>query len=160
MSDKPFVHLHTHSCYSLLDGAIRVPTLVDAAAEMGMPALALTDHGNMFGIVEFLGAAAKAHVKPIVGSEVYVTVGPRGDRSQGQRNIRHIVLLAKNETGYRNLMQLSTIGYLEGYYYRPRVDHDDLERYSEGLIALSSCLKGEIPQLLLDGRYDEARVVA
>lgn len=160
MPDKPFVHLHTHSCYSLLDGAIRVPTLVDAAAEMGMPALALTDHGNMFGIIEFLGASEKAHIKPIVGSEVYMTVGPKEDRSQGQRNIRHIVLLARDAAGYHNLMKLSTIGYLDGYYYRPRVDHGDLERHAEGLIALSACLKGEIPQLLLEERFDEAKARA
>lgn len=160
MSERPFVHLHTHSCYSLLDGAIRVPTLVDAAAQMDMPALALTDHGNMFGIIEFLAAAEKAHLHPVVGSEVYVTVGPKEDHSQGQRNIRHVVLLARDETGYRNLMQLSTIGYLDGYYYRPRIDHQDLERHAGGLIALTACMKGEIPQLLLEERLDEAYGVA
>ncbi len=160
MSSRPFVHLHTHSCYSLLDGAIRIPALVEAAAEMGMPALALTDHGSMFGLIEFFEAARGASLSPILGAELYVTTGPKEDHSQGQRNIRHLVLLVRNETGYRNLVELSTTGYLEGYYYRPRVDHRDLERHAEGLIALSSCLKGEIPHLLLEERFEEARARA
>lgn len=156
MADKPFIHLHTHSCYSLLDGAIPVQKLVHAAADMSMPALALTDHGNLFGAVEFYLAARKAGIKSIIGSEVYVTTTSKEDRSQGQKNIRHLLLLVKNLEGYRNLIRLSTMGYLEGFYYKPRIDHRDLENHSEGLIALTACLKGEIPQLLLEGREDEA----
>ncbi len=156
MDSRPFVHLHTHSCYSLLDGAIPVKTLIEATKNLGMDALALTDHGNMFGAAEFYLTAGKAGIKPIVGSEVYVVPGPKADKSNGQKDIRHLILLAKNLEGYRNLVRLSSIGYLEGFYYKPRVDHHDLEEHAAGLIALSACLKGEIPQLILSERYGEA----
>jgi len=156
MSERQFVHLHTHSCYSLLDGAIQVTTLADTCKSMGMDSLALTDHGNMFGAVAFYLAARKAGIKPILGCEVYVTTGTRDTKDQDQSAIRHLILLAKNDIGYRNLIQLVSTAYLEGFYYKPRIDHSDLERSSEGLIALSACLKGEIPQLLLAEKAEEA----
>ncbi len=153
MKHSDFVHLHNHSDYSLLDGVSSIPAMVKRAAEMHMPALALTDHGAMFGAVEFYQEARKAGVKPIVGMEAYVTRGKRQERVQ---SAHHLVLLARDETGFRNLMRLSSLAYLEGFYYRPRVDHDILAQYSAGLLALSACPAGEIASDLLADRDDEA----
>ncbi|MBI3291719.1 MAG: PHP domain-containing protein, partial [Elusimicrobia bacterium] len=141
-----FVHLHVHSQYSLLDGACRIPDLVEAARRHRMPALALTDHGNLFGAIEFYEACMKGGVKPIVGVETYVAPASRHDKeSKGiQEASFHLILLAKDEVGYRNLLKLVSLAHLEGFYYRPRIDKEILGRYSKGLICLSSCLQGEV----------------
>jgi DNA polymerase-3 subunit alpha len=156
MHHTDFVHLHNHSDYSLLDGASSIPRMVARAAELRMPALALTDHGALFGAVEFYQEARKAGVKPIVGMEAYVTRGNRRDRTK--ETAHHLVLLARDERGFRNLMRLSSLAFLEGFYYRPRVDHEILSRYAEGLLALSACPKGEVATDLLEG--DETRALA
>ena len=159
MRHSQFVHLHTHSHYSLLDGAVKVDDLVDAAHRARMPALALTDHGNLFGAVEFYLRAAEKGIKPIIGCEVYVARESRFKRRDQGRvsdSSHHLVLLAKDRRGYQNLLKLSSLAYLEGFYYRPRVDKELLAEHREGLIALSACLKGEIPSLLLAGRAEEA----
>jgi DNA polymerase III subunit alpha len=156
-----FVHLHVHSDFSLLDGLAKVKDLTQAAAEMGMPALALTDHGVMFGILHFYHAAKRAGIKPIVGCEMYIS--PRGmDQKNVKRDAKssHLILLAENETGYHNLMQIATTAQLEGFYYKPRVDRDYLAAHAEGLIGLSSCGSGEIPRLLRDNRPIRARKAA
>jgi DNA polymerase-3 subunit alpha len=155
MKHSDFVHLHNHSDYSLLDGASAIPAMVKKAAEMAMPALALTDHGAMFGAVEFYQEARKAGVKPIVGMEAYVTRGARTDRNP-RETAHHLVLLARDEAGFHNLMRLSSLAYLEGFYYKPRVDHELLSRYSSGLLALSACPKGEVADDLLADRDEEA----
>ncbi|MGH2569858.1 MAG: DNA polymerase III subunit alpha, partial [bacterium] len=154
-----FVHLHNHSEYSLLDGANRIADLVTAARDCRMPALAITDHGAMHGCVEFYKEAHRQGVKPILGCEVYVTTGSRHDRTPagaGGPTTHHLVLLAKNEIGYRNLMKLTSKAFLEGFYYRPRADRELLEAHAEGLIALTACLKGEVPGLLLEEKEDRA----
>jgi DNA polymerase-3 subunit alpha len=154
-----FVHLHNHTEYSLLDGANRIADLVRAAHDCQMPALAITDHGALHGVVEFYHEAHRHGVKPILGCEAYVTTGSRHDRTSpamGGPSTHHLVLLAKNEIGYKNLMRLSSKAFLEGFYYRPRMDRELLEQHSEGLIALTACLKGEVPSLLLGGREEEA----
>jgi DNA polymerase-3 subunit alpha len=140
-----------------LDGANRIDSIVRAAGEMGMGALALTDHGNLFGAVEFYETARKAGIKPILGIEAYLALGDRRDRSGRGGNYFHLVLLAENEAGWRNLIRLSSIGYLEGFYYKPRIDHEVLAAHAEGLIALSACLKGEVATFLDRERYDTAR---
>lgn len=165
-----FVHLHNHSHYSLLDGAATIDGLVGAAAENNMPAVALTDHGVMFGAIEFYRKAKKVGVKPIIGSEFYiVTKGSRFDRGvnaqslvdgRGRGIYHHIVLLAKDEVGYKNLMKLSTLGHTEGFYYKPRIDLELLARYREGVLALSACAGGVVSAHLVNGRYDEAREAA
>ena len=155
MKHSDFVHLHNHSDYSLLDGASAIPAMVKRAAELQMPALALTDHGAMFGAVEFYQEARKAGVKPIVGMEAYVTRGARSSRNP-KDTAHHLVLLARDETGFRNLMRLASLAYLEGFYYKPRVDHELLSKHSAGLLALSACPKGEIASDLLEDRDDEA----
>jgi DNA polymerase-3 subunit alpha len=152
-----FVHLHTHSQYSLLDGANRFETLVAAAKAMGMDAVALTDHGNLFGAIEFYQAARREGVKPILGMEAYLAPGDRRERRGRPGEYHHLVLLAENEKGWRNLLRLSSIGYLDGFYYKPRIDWTSLCQNAEGLIALSACLKGELPALLDRQRYEEAR---
>jgi DNA polymerase-3 subunit alpha len=154
-----FVHLHVHSDYSLLDGATRIDAMVDRAARLGMPALALTDHGSLFGAIEFYGACRKKGVNPILGMETYVTRASRHDRGRDDATY-HLVLLATNDTGYRNLVKLSSLAYLEGFYYKPRVDRELLERHHEGLVALSGCLSGEVARFHLDGRPDVARETA
>lgn len=153
-----FVHLHCHSEYSLLDGAIRVDDLVGKAAELGMPAVALTDHGNLYGAVSFYQAAKKKGVRPIVGCEVYLSPGSMRDRnaSSGKDAAYHFTLLAANDTGYQNLVKLVSAAHLEGFYYKPRVDKARLAEHSSGLIALSGCLKGEINVHLQNGRRKEA----
>jgi DNA polymerase-3 subunit alpha len=156
-----FVHLHNHSEYSLLDGACRLAELAGRAAAEKMPAVALTDHGNLHGAVEFYQACRKAKVKPVIGIEAYVA--PEGRTVKRARGIReaghHLVLLAENNAGYRNLLKLATIGHLEGFYYRPRIDKECLAEHHEGLICLTACLKGEVPSLVLAERYDEAKAV-
>ncbi|WP_219836007.1 DNA polymerase III subunit alpha [Paenibacillus sp. R14(2021)] len=155
--EHEFVHLHVHSEFSLLDGAARIKDLVEAAASQGMKALALTDHGVMYGTVPFYKACLARGIKPIIGCEVYLTTGSRFDKGARKDNpIYHLILLAKNETGYRNLMKLSSIGHLEGFHYKPRIDFEVLRQHAEGLICLSSCLGSEIAQHLLHDRHDEA----
>src|SRR3989338_579873 len=156
MSNSNFVHLHVHTQYSLLDGACRVDELVQKAVRLGMPALGMTDHGNMFGAVHFYQAAKKAGIKPIIGCEAYVAPHSRFDKNPDQRNLSHLVLLVKDAQGYANLVKLVSAGYLEGFYYRPRLDHDLLSQYAKGLIATSACLRGEVPGHLLKGNYDTA----
>jgi DNA polymerase-3 subunit alpha len=159
----PFVHLHNHSDYSLLDGACRLDRLIDRAKRLGMPALALTDHGNLFGAVEFYGMAKAAGLKPIVGCEVYVAHGARGERSRGPDGkgaYDHLVLLARNREGYRNLMRLSSLGYTEGFHYKPRVDKELLAKHASGLLCLSACLRGEVPQRVVARDPEGAKAAA
>jgi DNA polymerase-3 subunit alpha len=158
---KEFVHLHLHSEYSLLDGACRIPQLVERAAELGMKSLAITDHGVMYGVIDFYKACKKAGIKPVIGCEIYTArrshkdKDPRLDADQG-----HLILLAENNRGYRNLIKLVSLGFTDGFYYKPRIDYDQLAEHSEGLIALSSCLAGDIPQLILDHQYEKAKELA
>ncbi|MGH9340584.1 MAG: DNA polymerase III subunit alpha [Acidobacteriota bacterium] len=151
-----FVHLHLHSHYSLLDGANKLDAVVQRAAELKMPALALTDHGNLFGAVQFHDIAVKHGVKPIIGCEVYVAREGRTVRNGRSDQSNHLVLLARDKTGYQNLVKLVSMGYLEGFYYRPRVDQELLQQYSEGLIALSACLKGIVAWNLTQDRRTDA----
>ena len=155
-----FTHLHVHTEYSLLDGMCRIPQLLSRAKELGMDSLAITDHGAMYGVIEFYRTAREMGIKPIIGCEVYLAPGSRAGRDAADRSHNHLILLAKNLTGYQNLIQLVTKAHLEGFYYRPRVDKELLEQYHDGLIALSSCLKGEIPQLILGGRLQDAQQAA
>jgi len=158
-----FVHLHTHSEYSLLDGANRIDDLIDRAIEMDMPAVALTDHGNLFGAWEFQEKAREKGIKPIIGCEAYVAYGDRRSRERPERapsDYAHLILLSMDRTGYRNLIKLSSIGYTEGFYRRPRIDHAVLEEHSEGLICLSACLAGEVARYLQHGRFDDAKRAA
>jgi len=157
---SPFVHLHVHTEYSLLDGAIRTDKMLEKSRALGMEAVAITDHGNMFGAVQFYDQAVKAGVKPIIGSEIYLAPGDRRDRSpspDGKPNAYHLVLLVMNNEGYKNLTRLVTLGHLEGFYYHPRVDMELLREYNAGLIALSACLKGVIPYCIGAGQIDKAR---
>ena len=151
-----FTHLHVHTEYSLLDGSSKIEELVARAKELGMDSLAITDHGVMYGVVAFYKAAKAAGIKPILGSEVYVSPGSRFDREPGggQERYYHLVLLAENDTGYHNLMKIVSKGFVDGFYYRPRVDYEILEQYHEGVIALSACLAGEVPRYLERGLYD------
>jgi len=158
-----FVHLHNHSDYSLLDGAQTVQVLVNTVDDLAMDAVALTEHGNAFSVIPFYKATKAAGVKPIIGCEIYVAQGSRFDKkqtAQGGWGNNHLVLLVQNYTGYKNLMKLVTYGYLEGFYYRPRVDKELLEKYNEGLICLSACLKGEIPEKLLKNNWAGAKTAA
>jgi DNA polymerase-3 subunit alpha len=156
-SGAGFVHLHVHSEYSVLDGASRVADIIEQAKEYNMKAVALTDHGAMFGAIEFYEAAQAAGIKPIIGCELYLAKGRRDERQGRGSGTYHQLMLCENEVGYQNLCRLSSLGYLEGYYYKPRVDCELLARHSEGLIATSSCLSGEVPRLLQDGNMDKAR---
>ena len=151
MAQKTFVHLHNHSDYSLLDGAMKTTAMAKRAAEYGMPALALTDHGNMFGAVEFYLACRKAKIKPILGMEAYVAPDHSERSDDPQRRPHHTVLLARDQQGWRNLMRLSSLGYLEGFYYKPRIDKRQLDAHREGLVALSACLSGEPSRSLKRG---------
>jgi DNA polymerase-3 subunit alpha len=159
---RPFVHLHLHSQYSLLDGAIKIDPLFDRARAIGMPAVALTDHGNLFGAVEFYESALRHDVKPILGCEVYVASGSRFEKERRERDesgfdaINHLLLLAMNETGYRNLVYLVSKGYLEGFYYRPRIDLDLLRAHSEGLIATSGCLSSMVCRAITNRQVETA----
>src|SRR5204862_4394059 len=161
-----FVHLHLHTEYSLLDGASRPEALAKRVAQMGMPACAITDHGNMFGAVEVYNAMKGVGVKPIIGWEMYMAYGSRLDKTSvedqqadaGTNN--HLIVLAANDTGYKNLVKLVSAGYTEGFYYKPRIDKEILKAHSEGLIVLSSCLKGEVSQALAAGNYQKAKDAA
>ena len=157
-----FTHLHVHTEYSLLDGSSKIEELVARAKELGMDSLAITDHGVMYGAVAFYKAAKAAGIKPILGSEVYVAPGSRFDREPGggQDRYYHLVLLAENDTGYHNLMKIVSKGFVDGFYYKPRVDYEILEQYHEGVIALSACLAGEVPRYLERGLYDQAKEAA
>jgi DNA polymerase III subunit alpha len=154
-----FVHLHCHTDYSLLDGACDIDQLMQIAVEQKMPAVAMTDHGNLFGAVKFYNAAKKAGVHPVIGCEVYVSQQGHKTRSDSDR-YNHLVLLCENQEGYRNLMALVSTGYLEGFYYKPRIDLDLLARHSKGLIAMSACLRGHIPETLLSDKHEDARRLA
>lgn len=152
-----FIHLHVHTEYSLLDGASSIPKLLDKCKELGMPGIAITDHGVMYGVVDFYRQAKERGLKPVIGCEVYVAPRSMHEReSSKDANYSHLVLLAENQTGYQNLMALSSLGFTEGFYYKPRIDYHTLEKYSEGLIGLSACLAGDIPRLLYQDRYKEA----
>ena len=157
-----FIHLHNHSDYSLLDGAARIDDLVGRAGELGMKHLALTDHGNMFGALNFYKACRSAGINPIIGCEFYVAPGSRHLKSGSEQKNRyhHFLALAKNEIGYRNLMKLSSLGFTEGFYYKPRIDDEILKTHAEGLIATSACLNGEIPHSIVNGRIDDAAAKA
>ena len=152
-----FTHLHVHTEFSLLDGMCRIPVIVARAKELGMTALAITDHGNMYGALKFYKECKAQGIKPIIGCEVYVAPGSRLDKAPADKNHRHLVLLAKNKAGYQNLLQLVSIASTEGYYYKPRVDKEILAKYRDGLIALSACPSGEVPRLILEGRIEDAR---
>lgn len=158
MPHSEFIHLHLHTQYSLLDGACRIPEILNLANQYKMDSLAITDHGNMFGAVDFYLEAQKAGIKPIVGCEVYVAPNSRLDKSTVgiEEASYHLILLCRDETGYHNLMKLVSIGYLEGFYYRPRIDKEILSQLCAGLIGLTACLKGEIPVLLQERRFNDA----
>jgi DNA polymerase III subunit alpha len=164
MHHADFVHLHLHTEYSLLDGAIGLDKLIKKAMDLKMPAIAVTDHGNLFSSLDFYLKATKAGIKPIIGCEIYVAPGSRFDKTtnagQNEEASYHLILLARNKQGYKNLVKLASAAYLEGFYYKPRIDKGLLKEHREGLIALSACLGGEIPSLLLQNRYDDAKRVA
>lgn len=161
MADRGFVHLHCHSEYSLLDGAARISQLIRMAVDLKMPALAITDHGTMFGVVDFYREAVNAGIKPIIGCEVYVANRSRLQKEAKKDDLQyHLVLLAENEEGYRNLTKLVSASYIEGFYYKPRIDRELLAGHSSGLIGLSACLAGEIPSQILNGQLEAARDTA
>src|SRR5438270_2938282 len=151
-----FTHLHLHTLYSLLDGAIRLPDLMKSCAQAGMKSVAVTDHGNMFGVMNFYQEAKKAGIKPIIGFEAYVA-GEKGMGDKTQRVGNHLVLLAMNDAGYRNLRYLSTKAFTDGFYYDPRVDKPILRAHNEGIIALTACMAGAVPKAIRRGDMDEAR---
>ena len=158
-SSPPFVHLHCHTDYSLLDGACEISQLMDLVVEQKMPAVAMTDHGNLFGAVEFYNKAKEKGVHPVIGCEVYVSQQGLTSRSDTDR-YNHLVLLCENQDGYRNLLKLVSTGFLEGFYYKPRIDKDLLAQHSKGLIAMSACLRGDINETIMANRYDEAKRLA
>ena len=156
-----FTHLHVHTSHSLLDGSVRINELMDRVKELGMESIAITDHGNMFGVIEFYKQATKKGIKPILGCEVYVTKGNYMEKDKSkEREQYHLVLLAENEEGYLNLIKIVSEGYINGFYYKPRVDHNVLKKYSSGIIALSACLGGEVQKHLIYNEYDEAKKIA
>ena len=161
MKKDNFVHLHVHSEFSLLDGASRIPKLIEKASQYDMPALALTDHGVMYGVIEFYTQAKKMGIKPIIGCEVYLAPKSRfekqSERGKKEGNFYHLTLLAENNQGYHNLMRLVSMGFLEGFYYRPRVDKELLGKFKEGLIALSGCISGEIPRYIISDQIEVAK---
>ena len=153
-----FTHLHVHTEYSLLDGSNKIKELVSRTKEMGMDSVAITDHGVMYGVIDFYKAATEAGIRPIIGCEVYVAPGSRFDKSgQADNKYNHLVLLAENDIGYHNLIKIVSRGFTEGFYYKPRVDMEILRQYHEGVIALSACLAGIIPEYIQKGLYDEAK---
>ncbi len=164
MHHSDFVHLHLHTEYSLLDGANSLDALIKKAVDLKMPAIAVTDHGNLFGALDFYLKATKAGIKPIIGCEMYVAPGSRfektGAATQHEESFYHLILLSRDRQGYKNLVKLVTAAYLEGFYYKPRIDKELLRHHSEGLIGMSACLSGEVPRLLLQGRYEDAKKAA
>ena len=152
-----FTHLHTHTEYSMLDGISRIPDLVNRTRELGMDAMSITDHGSLYGVVDFYSECKDAGIKPIIGCEFYVAHGSRHDRTPNERTANHLVLIARDNTGYRNLLQLVTLSHLEGFHYRPRIDKELIERHRSGLICLSGCPSAEVPTLLADGNYQDAK---
>ena len=152
-----FTHLHTHTEYSMLDGISRIPQLVNRTRELGMDAMSITDHGSLYGVVDFYSECKEVGIKPIIGCELYVAHGSRRDRTPNERTANHLVLIARDNTGYRNLLQLVTRSHLEGFHYRPRIDKELLHEHREGLICLSGCPSAEVPILLADGNYDAAK---
>ncbi len=159
MAETPFVHLHCHTDYSLLDGACEIDQLMTLVAEQKMPAIAMTDHGNLFGAVQFYNTANAKGIHPVIGCEVYVSQQGHKTRSDTDR-YNHLVLLCENQDGYRNLIDLVSTGYLDGFYYKPRIDKDLLACKSKGLIALSACLRGDINETLMADRYAEGKKLA
>lgn len=161
LQPSDYVHLHNHTHHSLLDGLTKIPDMVAKVKELGMEACAITDHGTMSGAIEFYKAARDAGIKPIIGMETYVAARSRHDRDPAKDKARyHLTLLAMNHQGYQNLMQLSTIANLEGMYYKPRIDHELLERYNEGIICMSGCMGGELGENLRNDDYTKARDIA
>ena len=163
LENKPFAHLHVHTEYSLLDGSNKIGECIAQVRELGMDSVAITDHGVMYGVIDFYKAAQKAGIKPILGCEVYVAPGSRFDKEavgSGDDRYYHLVLLAENDRGYHNLMKIVSKGFTEGYYYKPRVDMEVLREFHEGLIALSACLAGEVQKYLERGLYQQAREAA
>src|SRR5271154_2348594 len=157
MAPSNFVHLHLHTDYSLLDGACEIGELTAETARRGMPAVAVTDHGNLFAASTFYHQAVTHGVKPIIGCEVYVAPDNHKNRGAEAERSNHLVLLCENDEAYRNLIKLVSTGYLEGFYYKPRVDHELLAKHSKGLIALSACLRGEVTEAVSEGKLDKAR---
>ena len=155
-----FTHLHLHSEYSLLDGCAKIQKVIDKAVELGQKSIAITDHGVMYGVIDFYKYAKQKGIKPIIGCEVYVSTRSRFDKQKGLDGYRHLVLLCKDNEGYQNLIKLVSIGFTEGFYSKPRVDREVLKKHSKGLIALSACLAGEIPRFILNGDYDKAKETA
>src|SRR3990167_399489 len=156
-----FTHLHTHTHYSLLDGLTRIDELVARVKELGMDSVAITDHGVMYGAIEFYQKAKKAGIKPIIGCEMYITTDMKDKTpGKGMKNYYHLILLAKNNTGYQNLIKLVTASHLDVFYYKPRIDRELLKQHSEGLVCLSACLGGEISSALLSRHYDKAKKTA
>ena len=157
-----FTHLHVHTEYSLLDGSNKIKEYVARVKELGMDSAAITDHGVMYGVIDFYRAARAEGINPILGCEVYVAPGSRFDREAGSGEDRyyHLVLLAENNQGYANLMKIVSKGFTEGFYYKPRIDKELLEKYHEGIICCSACLAGEVPQAILKGDMEEAEKVA
>ncbi|MQG26281.1 MAG: PHP domain-containing protein, partial [SAR202 cluster bacterium] len=158
--EKKFTHLHIHSEYSMLDGISKIPEMVATAKNAGMDSLAITDHGSMYGAVEFYSECKKEGIKPIIGCEVYMAHTSRFEKGQSERSPYHLVLLAQNHEGYQNLMYLVTKSHIEGFHYRPRIDKELLKERSAGLIALSGCPSAEIPRYILDGNLDKAEETA
>src|SRR5579863_9009515 len=159
MAETPFVHLHNHTDYSLLDGACEIDQLMQVVAAQNMPAVGMTDHGNLFGAVQFYNAANAAGIHPVIGCEVYVSQQGLKKRSSTDR-YNHLVLLCENQEGYRNLINLVSTGYLEGFYSKPRIDKDLLAQHSRGLICLSACLRGDLNETILNDRYEDAKRLA
>ena len=157
-----FTHLHVHTEYSLLDGSNKIKEYVARVKELGMNSAAITDHGVMYGVIDFYKEAKAQGINPILGCEVYVAPNSRFDREtvHGEDRYYHLVLLAENNTGYSNLMKIVSKGFVDGYYYKPRVDMEVLEQYHEGIIALSACLAGEVPRAITRGNYEEAKEIA
>ena len=157
-----FTHLHVHTEYSLLDGSSKIKELAARAKELGMDSMAITDHGVMYGVIDFYKAAKEVGIKPILGCEVYVSPGSRFDREtvSGEDRYYHLVLLAENLTGYQNLIKIVSKGFVDGFYYRPRVDYEILKEYHEGIICLSACLAGEVQRYLERGLYQQGKEAA
>ena len=156
---EPFVHLHLHTEYSLLDGAVRIKDLMAKCAKLGMPAVAMTDHGNLYGAIEFYQAAVAEGIKPIIGCEIYLAPTSMYEKKDipGHKRSYHLTLLAKNETGYSNLVKLVSHAHLDGKYYKPRIDKEHLKKWSEGIICLSGCITGEINHHIQNDQLDLAR---